>query len=237
MRRRSRISTYQEKKNKNTIWLSVIGIVLVLFILFKFGIEALINFSLFLGGNKNSQNLKSSSNQFNFVASPILDPLPTATNSAKITISGVSDKDRIITVYINNKKVDEIETDNKGHFSTDENLVKGENVINVKAKYKEKQSDLSNSYNVIYKNSAPKLELTSPNDGQTFNKDQNKANVSGQTDSDVTITINGFWAVIDDNNNFSYILPLQNGDNQIKIEAIDQAGNKTEKTIKVNYSQ
>lgn len=237
MRRRSRISTYQEKKNKNTIWLSVIGIILVLFILFKFGIEALINFSLFLSGSKNSQNLNSSSNQFNFVASPILDPLPTATNSAKITISGVSDKDKIITVYINNRKVDEIETDNKGHFSTDENLTKGENVINVKAKYKEKQSDLSNSYSVIYKNSAPKLELTSPNDGQTFNKDQNKANVSGQTDSDVTITINGFWAVIDDNNNFSYILPLQNGDNQIKIEAIDQAGNKTEKTIKVNYSQ
>lgn len=237
MRRRSRISTYQEKKNKKTIWLSIIGIILVLFILFKFGIEALTNFSLFLSGSKNSQNAGSSNNQLNFVASPILNPLPTATNSAQIIISGVSDKNRTIYLYINSKKIDEIETDSKGHFSTNENLSKGENIISAKAKFKEKESDFSNSYNVIFKNLAPKLDLTSPNDGQTFNKDQNKANVSGQTDSDVTITVNGFWAVIDENNSFSYLLPLQNGDNEIKIVAIDQAGNKTEKDLKVNYSQ
>jgi outer membrane lipopolysaccharide assembly protein LptE/RlpB len=49
--------------------------------------------------------------------------------------------------------------------------------------------------------------------------------------------VNGFWAVVDDNNNFSYTLPLQSGDNQIKIVAIDQAGNKAEKDLKVNFSQ
>ena len=237
MRRRSRLSSNTEKKNKKTIWLSIIGIILVLFILFKFGIEALINFSLFLGGGKNYQNLSNSNTRLNYVSSPILNPLPTATNSAQITISGVSDKDRTISLYINNKKVDEIKADDKGHFSTKEYLSKGENVISAKAKYKDKQSNLSNSYSVTYKNSSPKLDLTSPSDGQSFNKDQNKTNVSGQTDSGVTVTVNGFWAVIDENNNFSYILALQNGDNEIKILAIDQAGNKTEKTVKVNYSQ
>ena len=58
----------------------------------------------------------------------------------------------------------------------------------------------------------------------------------GKTDSGVRITVNGFWAVIDENNNFSYSLPLQDGDNAIKVVAQDQAGNKAEKEIKVTYS-
>ena len=69
-----------------------------------------------------------------------------------------------------------------------------------------------------------------------FEKDQSTVKVLGKTDPGVRVTVNGFWAVIDENNNFSYNLPLQNGENMIKIEAIDQAGNKTEKEIKVTYS-
>jgi bacillopeptidase F len=85
------------------------------------------------------------------------------------------------------------------------------------------------------------LDVSSPSDGQGFNKNQvntgNTINVAGKTDQGVSVTVNGFWAVVDDNNNFSYTLPLQNGDNQIKIVAVDLAGNKTEKDLKVNFSQ
>ena len=197
----------------------------------------LVNFSLFLSGGKGGQNLSKTATQMNFIAPPILNPLPNATNSARIVISGKASNGQTIYLYINNKNTNEILVDENGSFTFSENLGSGNNLIKTRAQQDDKKSDFSNTINVIFKNSQPTLEVDSPSDGQSFKKDQNSVNVTGRTDSGVSITVNGFWAVINDNNNFSYILLLQNGDNEIKIVALDQAGNKTEKSLKVNYSQ
>ncbi len=234
--RRSRLNKNTEKKTKKTIILSVIGILIILFILFRFGLEFLINFSLFLSGSKN-QASQTTSNKINFINTPILNSLPNATNSAQILIAGKSDKNTRVFLYINNKNVDDTKVDNNGIFIFKENLSLGDNQIKVQAKLNTDKSDFSDTTDVIYKNSQPTLNVTSPSDGQSFKKDQNSVSVTGKTDTGVSVTVNGFSAIIDYNNNFSYNLPLQNGDNQIKIIAIDQAGNKTEKDLKVNYSQ
>ncbi len=234
--RRSRLNKNTEKKTKKTIILSTIGILIVLFILFRFGLEFLVNFSLFLSGPKN-QSPTSISNKINFINTPVLNPIPEATNSAQIIISGKADKSTQIFLYINNKNVDDVLVNSDGMFIFRENLTLGDNQIKVRAQLNDKKSDYSNTVDVVYKNSQPTLEVNSPSDGQSFKKDQNTVNVTGKTDQGVSVTVNGFWAVIDDNNNFSYNLPLQNGDNQITIVAIDQAGNKSEKSLKVNYSQ
>ena len=235
--RRSRLKKYSEKKTRKTIILSIIGIIIILYILFKFGIDFLVNFSLFISGSRSQSNSSTITNQINFVSAPILNPLPPATNSAEIIISGSSSKGETIYLYINNSIVDQTQTDEKGVFHFVENLGKGSNLINAKAEYKNSKSSLSDSFNVLFINSSPTLNISSPQDGESFKKDQNSVTVSGKTDPGISVTVNGFWAVIDDNNNFSYNLPLQNGDNQIKIIATDQAGNKTEKDLKVNYSQ
>lgn len=236
MRRRSRLSTYQAKKNKKTMILSIVGIVIVLIVLFKFGIEALINFSLFLSGNSNTP-ISVSKNDVGYVAPPVLNPLPTATNSAAVIITGSSDKNRTIVLYINREEKDNVETNDGGAFEFDENLSKGDNLIQVKAKNKDKVSDFSNFYTVTFINTPPKLNVSSPNDGDSFHREDKSVNVTGQTDPNVIVTVNGFTAVIDENNNFSYNLPIHDGDNQIQVVAIDQAGNKSEKDLKVNYSQ
>ena len=234
--RRSRLNKNTEKKTKKTIILSTIGILIVLFILFKFGLEFLVNFSLFLSGPKN-QSLTSVNNKINFINTPVLNPAPEATNSAQIIISGKADKNAQIFLYINNKETDDVLVNNDSIFIFRENLTLGDNQIKVRAQLNDKKSDYSNTIDVVYKNSQPTLEVNSPSDGQSFKKDQNTVNVTGKTDQGVSVTVNGFWAVIDDNNNFSYNLPLQNGDNEIKIIATDQAGNTSEKSLKVNYSQ
>ncbi len=234
--RRSRLTKNAEKRTKKTLFLSLLGIIIVVFLLAKFGVGILVNFSLFLAGSKD--NLSSqNSNQINFVAPPTLNPLPSATNSAKIIISGKSTKDTKIELFINDDLSGDTETDKDGNFVFTQNLESGDSKIKTRAIYKDKKSDFSVSFDVIFKNSQPTLEITSPSDGQTFKKDQNSVNVQGKTDPGVSVTVNGFWAVIEDNNNFSYNLPLQNGDNEIKIIAVDQAGNKSEKSLKVNYSQ
>lgn len=233
--RKSRLSKYAERKTRKTILLNLLGIIIVLYLLFKFGIGLLINFSLFLSGSKDQQSL-TGQNTLNYISPPTLNPLPTATNSAQIKISGNSFKDSTVELYINNDKKSEIQANKKDEYSFNNTLKTGNNQIKVRTVFKDRKSDFSNTHNVFYTNSAPNLEINSPQDGQQFKKDQNTINVTGKTDSGVNVTVNGFWAVINEANNFSYNLSLQNGDNEIKVIAIDQAGNKTEKAIKVNYS-
>src|SRR3990172_11991503 len=142
--RRSRITKNVEKKTKKTIVLSIIGIIIILFLLFKFGIEMLVNFSLFLSGGKGGQNLSKTATHMNFIAPPILNPLPNATNSARIVISGKASNGQTIYLYINNKNTNEILVDENGSFTFSENLGSGNNLIKTRAQQDDKKSDFSN---------------------------------------------------------------------------------------------
>lgn len=234
MTRRSRLYRTLEKQSRKNLFLSLLGIIIVLFVITKFGIPVLANLSLFLSGSGSKEFKPLIST--NFISSPVVAPLPSATNSAKITISGKSALELTIILYINDNVEDRIETDDKGNFTFDYTLSKGNNTIKAQAEKDNKKSDFSDSFNVVFDDAAPSITLNSPSDGQTFSKDQNIVNVAGTIDPQVRVTVNGFWAIVDDKNNFSYKLLLQNGENIIKIEAVDEAGNKTVKEVKVNYS-
>jgi len=218
------------------MFFSILGIVVVLFLLFKFGISALINFSLFLSGKGGEPNSTNSQNTINFLPSPVLNPIVSATNSAQIIITGISQKDRKIELFLNSRKIDETDTADNGEFRFEPTLKKGTNTVSVRAVYKDKKSDASEKYIVEYKDTAPKLEVSSPSDQASFKKEDKSVEIKGQTDANVTVTVNGFFAVTSENNSFSYVLQLHDGDNEVNILAVDNAGNKSEKTIKVNYS-
>lgn len=234
MSKRSRLNRRLEKESKRNFALSILGIIFVLFLLFKFGLPLLINLSIFLSGSK--QPTQVSSNSPDFVMAPSLNPLSTATNSAKFTLSGKSVPKATIDFYLNDSLVDKTQVDKNGNFSFDNQFIKGDNKIYVVAKLDNKKSNPSDTIFILYKDSKPNLTVSSPSDGQQFSKDQNEVNIAGSTDPQVKVTVNGFWAIVDQSNNFIYKLKLQNGENVIKITAEDQAGNKTEKEIKVKYS-
>lgn len=232
---RSRLSRKLEKQTIKNLVLSILGIIIVLIVLFKFGIPLLVNLSLFISGTKNQE--PTSHNTTVFIAPPILNSEYDATNSAQIKISGSASPNQVIDLYINGNLVDKTETKDDSSFSFETILIPGENIIRAKATTSDGQeSNLSESLTITFKGDAPSLEIKSPPDGQVFSKDQNSVEIKGTTDPYVRITINNFWAIIDENNNFSYTLGLKDGENEIKIVAQDQAGNKTEKTIKVTYS-
>lgn len=234
MNRRSRLYRQAEKESKRNIALSIFGIVVLLFILFKFGIPALVSFSLFLSGSK--QTAVSPQNSTEVITPPQLNPLPSATNSANFQLFGKSQSQAVISLYLNNNLLDKTQADNNGNFSFKSSYIQGDNKIYVIAKINNQTSNPSDTLNVLFKNTSPSLSVNSPSDGQQFSKDQNSINVSGTTDTGVNITVNGHWAIVDQNNNFSYLLNLKSGNNDIKVEATDLAGNKTNKEIKVNYS-
>lgn len=232
---RSRLSRRTEQKTKKTFILSILGIIITLLFAFKFGIPLLVNMSMFLSGSKNSQE-QSKIQKPDFIPAPALNSLPEATSSANIVITGLAAKDQTITLYVNGTLTDETDTEDDGTFSFKETISAGENIIKVKAVVKNKESDFSNSFTVALKSAPPSLNTSSPENGQSFSKDQNTIEVNGTTDPDVKVTVNGFWAIVDDSGNYSYNLLLHSGENSIKIIATDLAGNSTEKEIKVTYS-
>lgn len=223
-----------ETRTKKNLLLSILGIILVIFLIFKFGIPFLVNFSLLLSGSQNKEGTKIQNSSF--IAPPVLDSFPQATSSSNIIISGVASKKQTVNLYINDGLIDTVNAGDDGRFSFKQTINPGENTIKSKAVVNEKESDFSNTIITAFKNAPPSLNVSSPSDNQLFSKDQVVADVKGTTGSDVKITVNGFWAITDSNGNFSYSLPLQNGDNKIKVIATDLAGNKTEKEIRVSYS-
>ncbi|MDO8658661.1 MAG: Ig-like domain-containing protein [Candidatus Levybacteria bacterium] len=236
--KRSRLSRRLENQSKKSFYFSILGILIILFILVKFGIPLLINFSLFIAGTKTSSESENS-NSTSFVAPPVIDPLPyDATSSAQISITGIAFPKQTINLYINDELVDKVSVkDDESFIFKDITLKPGENSIKTKALTDDKkQSNYSNTITVSLKKEPPGLNIDSPSDQQSFSKDENTANVSGKTDPGVKVTVNNFWAIVDSDGNFNYTLKLNDGENQIKIIATDDAGNKTEKEIKVTYS-
>ncbi|MEX2013162.1 MAG: hypothetical protein WD967_02045 [Candidatus Levyibacteriota bacterium] len=235
-RRKSRLSRRSEKKTKQNLILSLLGITVVIFVVLKLGIPLLINFSLFIANQKDNSTEAAQSDNSSFIAPPVLDPLPVATNSARVSIFGTANPDQEIKIYVNNTLTTKLSAKKDGTFSLVEDIKKGSNTIRAKATVKDKDSGFSNPVTVTFVDSKPTIEITSPSDGQTFSRDQNKAPVVGKTSAESRITVNGFWAIVDDEGNFSYSLPLNNGENQIKIIATDKAGNTTEEEIRVTYN-
>jgi hypothetical protein len=234
MRRKTRLNRYSERKQKKTIFLSVLGIVVLLFLLFKFGLPALINISLFIAGNKGLT--VTADNEILFIPPPSFESAPVATNSARYEIKGTADKDSKVELLQNGKSKGEKETNDKGEFSFNVNLSEGENSFAARQTIKDKKSEFSSPLIIIYKNSPPDLEVTTPKEGTSFKKEDRFVEVTGKTDPDTNVTVNGFYAAINESNGFFYSLGLSDGDNEIKVVAVDLAGNKTEKIIKVNYS-
>jgi len=234
----SRLEKKAEKQLLRNTLLAVAGIIVICILLVKFGLQFLINFSLKLeNANKNMPQSANVSNP-TYIAPPILYPLPTATNSAEITVSGYSLPHQQVVLYVNGSVADRTMTNSDKSFSFQKvPLQSGQNSIKAKVVAdNNQQSDYSDNQTVIYNNKAPTLSVTSPQDGQTF-KGDNHITISGKTDPNDTVTINDFQAIVDDNGNFSYTMALQNGDTTLNVVATDSAGNKTTKQIKVHFSQ
>ncbi|HXT83093.1 MAG TPA: hypothetical protein VN704_02000, partial [Verrucomicrobiae bacterium] len=115
-------------------------------------------------------------------------------------------------------------------------LHSGQNTIQVKAEEDNKrQSDFSNTDTISYLKNPPNLSISSPQDGQGFSKNSSPSvGINGSTDPGAKITVNGAWAIVDDQGKFNYLYTLKDGDNDIKVVATDNAGNQTTKEFHIH---
>ncbi len=233
----SRLRRSVERQTKRTLFLTISGIIVILVLLVIFGIPFLINLSLVFEKTKDTNATQGTKSE-TYIQPPVLNEMFSATNSAAINVDGTADEGDSLILYVNDEKKEEIDRPNNKKFTfPDVHLDKGKNTIKVKALSDKNKSNFSNELAVSFIIDPPSLSIDEPPDGKTYSKDFNTANIKGKTDSKVKVTVNGFWAIVDSEGRYQYSLPLQNGENQIKIVATDEAGNKTEKEIKVTYSQ
>lgn len=232
----SRLSSTFEKKTRKRLFWNVVGTIIILFLVIKYAIPFLLNLNIFFAKDQGITS-KTQANSV-YIGPPLLLSSFNATNSASITVSGTATAGLSVKLFLNDTFFDTTTVKSDGTFSFPSvKLSDGANTLKAKASKDTSESDYSNNLTITLASKAPNLTVDSPSDGQSFPHDQSTVTVRGKSDPNDKVTVNDFWAISDNSGNYSYVLKLQNGDNQIKVIATDDAGNKTEKDLKVTYSQ
>ena len=238
MVKRSRIQRLARRDEKlvikRIVYLSVISVILAVF-LFTLGIPLLGKFSdivnSIFGKNQTETSIQ------NTLRAPRLDTLPTATNSAKLSVPGFSEEDTKIDIYLNDEKIGTAGVTGGKFVFDDLSLSDGQNKVFAKAVATSgSESEPSESQNVVLDTKEPTLEVESPTDDQSFSAN-NRIKVFGKTDKDAQVFANGFLASIDSENNFEVFVPLVEGENKLEIKAVGEAGNSKTRSLKVNFGK
>lgn len=218
--------------------LLVAALIVILYLVATVGFKLLLNSSIFvanlLSRNKPSALNKTSEDIYGQIS---IDSIPVATNSASLVVSGSIVNYDVLNFYINGKRVKKMENLVGDTFMEEiGDLEKGGNEVYVKAETKDgKNSKKTTVYSVIYKAEKPKLEVTEPGDKSTTSNTE--VIVKGKTDKEVFVKINDLPVVVGVNGDFDSTVRLKEGENTIKIEAVDIAGNTEIKTISVTFDK
>jgi hypothetical protein len=233
--KQTRLQKIEERKNfRQAIFLLVITIFFIIGI-FIVGIPLAIKISIFLA-NRHPTNQQTDKTQIPPPPQPQLRPLPQATNSADLVISGFAPEGNQIKIFLNDEFIRETATDKNGEFNIPRLVLKeGENKIRVISFSEDKESEPYTTV-VVYKKTPPQVYIESPSENQSFFDKDKEITVKGKTDSNTTVTVNGHLAIVDSEGIFRIKLELQEGENQIKVIAQDEAGNTTELERKVSYA-
>jgi len=231
----SRLQKLEERKNRKQAFIFSSLTVLFLVLLIFVGFPAFVRLVGALGDVRSS---KIQPDKTDTIA-PITPTLMAdweATSSAKTTVRGYGEPGSKVNLKDNGKVSGDTIIADDGSYAFDVTLEPGDNEFMTYATdLAGNKSQDSMSVNILFDNEPPILEVTSPEDGAKFYEDK-EILVAGTTDIDASIKINSFIATVDTEGNFVRRIQLNNGDNEIIVEAKDKAGNKTEKKLKVSYN-
>jgi len=235
---RSRLRKQEEARALKQI-LVFLGLTIGLIIFFIFvGLPLLIRFSIFLGNLRTKGPLVEETREDTLAPmAPRLQPSLEATNEAEIKISGFSEPESQVGILLNGQKIQEIEIDESGEFSSRLlTLKRGENEIKTFAEDETgNKSSFSDTIFIIFDDAEPILEINQPQDGEMFHGVSNKIEIKGVTEGGARVFINDSLAIVDLAGEFSKTMVLKEDENTIKIKVEDKAGNTSEKAIKVSY--
>lgn len=232
--------TKTDWQNLKRLFLSLLGIILILTFLYFFAVIFLSNVNLFWGIFRPGWSESSGKQDRIPPPPPYLQSVPKATNQDSLRISGFSEPGAKVTLFRGGAKIGEVVVDSEGGFSFEEvKLFEGENKIYAQAKDQaENESKPSTEQVTVYDKKPPKLVVESPQDKTVIEDEEERTvEIKGRVEDNlkVQITVNEQWTRADDEGNFSHRFRLEEGENKIKVVAKDEAGNETEKELTVSY--
>jgi flagellar hook assembly protein FlgD len=125
------------------------------------------------------------------------------------------------------------EVDEEGNFNVDVVLDEGENIIRVEAI--DAVENVSVEERRVYlRTQPPPLSLTTVREGMTVR--ETSLMVVGQTAPQANVWLNGREMVVDSQGGFQGLAELIEGDNIIRVEAMDRAGNTAVVVREVTYA-
>ena len=227
----------ERKAKKGLITTIVISIVLI-FVLLNWGIPALIG-SLSVFNKFKTNPPKQVNTEGNAaIAPPVLSIPYEATNTAKINISGYSQPNSKVEIYIDDELQDTVLVTGDGSFTSyDIELRLGTNNIYGKTiNDQDKKSLSSKNIKILFSDEKPLLEISEPEDNKEIKGGDKKVRVSGRSAFENSVTVNGSTVIVNSEGNFTTEIPINEGDNIITIMATDQYGNSENAERKVKYS-
>lgn len=161
-----------------------------------------------------------------------------ATNKNTLSLTGFAEPGSVIKVFANGPETGSTIVTSDGIFIIDQiSLIKGKNTIYVIA-YDQNQnaSDRSDDLIVIYDTDKPKIEITTPKENETIKNLDARILVTGKVNEKCIVKVNEKFAILKPDLTFEIFIGAANqGKQEIKVEAVDDAGNKEEKSFKVTY--
>lgn len=231
---RSRLYRHNAKEGrKQTLIYGILSILFVVFMI-KYGLPGMIRML-----STGKTNVGSDEGFEIPLQTPELDPLPEATFSGKIKVSGFAGSGLKVKLLVDDTETDTVSADNEGNFSFDlVALREGENNIGVKSvNEKGKESNIS-KMTIIYDKKQPEVEIREPMSEASFTgKDQQLLSISGKISEDnCEVTVNGNYVAVDSDNFFTYKTKLNEGMNEFVVKVTDEAGNSSEKLVRANFT-
>jgi hypothetical protein len=232
----SRLNRFENRKAQQRLLVAIGGSIGILVFIALFGLKILVGFSLLVDRMRGTSPTTAQS-QSNLILPPVLEPLPEATYSATLAISGKGTAKMQAIIYVNDKQYKKLPVNDDGTFTLSDIAVDEGNVT-ISSKLtddKGNTSDLSNIVTSTIDRKPPTLEVTKPDDGTKIQDGTHKAVVEGKTDEDGRVSVNDRIVVVRSDGSFTYSMPLSDGDNTLKIVASDPAGNQTTIERHVTY--
>ncbi len=167
---------------------------------------------------------------------PVAVPPPNYTQESKITLEGYGEAEAQVHLVVNNQKQDKVEIDDQGQFSVTANLSEGENQLKIYSTDEAGNESVSKIYQVVKDTQPPEIKIGFPEDGASFELQEDQViTVRGETEPLSKVSINETVIYADSQGLFSGRLRLMRGENAVKIQIEDQAGNKSEHELTVYY--
>jgi bacillopeptidase F len=231
----SRRAQVQERKAKRQLFWSIMA-ALVLGIIFVFFLMPLL-FSFVVSIARRGQPVQETGDVIP-PQRPVLQPPAQFQNQKALVLTGFTEAGAQAQLYLDNSQSNVAAANESGEFSFTLELEEGEHELWVSAADEAGNiSSESQHYSVAVDLTAPTLELTQPEDGAVFTLPRERTQtVKGKVSEKAQVRVNGALTQTDAEGNFSAMIQLAEGRNEIAVTATDQAGNSSEeKKIAVEY--